>query len=265
MKIERVRILKHDRVIGDYRLLVLAAPETAARAVPGQFVHIRVPFLESSALRRPFSLYRADAGEIWILYKVIGRGTASLAQVSCDDEIEIIGPLGNGFPDPDPAHYPVLVAGGYGVAPLYLLATRTPLKGSLFIGGASEGDILCTDEFETIGWDVHVATVDGSRGGTGFVTDVLDAWLTARRAETPAAPAPEFFGCGPDGMLKAIGDRALDGGWPGWLSMDKHMGCGVGACLACVQKTRDADGGEHWKRVCKDGPIFSASELVWGN
>ena len=131
--------------------------------------------------------------------------------------------------------------------------------GFVFIGGATAEDILCADELESLDWEVRIATEDGSLGEKGLVTTILDGWLADRDEEI----GPEFFACGPDGMLKAVGDRAIGTGCRGWLSLDKHMGCGVGACLACVQRVRAEDGTETWKRVCRDGPIFEAREIVW--
>ncbi|MFC1462771.1 dihydroorotate dehydrogenase electron transfer subunit, partial [Verrucomicrobiota bacterium] len=193
-----------------------------------------------------------------ILYKPVGRGTAALALVSGGEEVSLIGPLGRGFPYGPNAAFPVLVGGGYGVAPLYFLAARMNRKGILFVGGAGKADILCVSDFEALGWDVRVATEDGSMGEKGLVTDILDKWL-----EGHDGAAPEFHACGPDGMLKAVGDRAEKGSRTAWLSLDKHMGCGVGACLACVQKIRDDDGSERWGRVCTDGPVFESREIVW--
>lgn len=260
MKTEKTKILEHRCVVGDYRLLVLDAPNIAAEVVPGQFVHVRIPQLEGSALRRPFSLYKAEDSTISILYKVIGRGTAALATAIIGSELDVMGPFGNGFPVPSENITPLLVAGGYGVAPLYLLATRCLKKGVLFVGGATAADILCVENFEKIGWDVRIATMDGSQGSNGLVTDIIDEWLA--ESNCPATDQ-ELFACGPDGMLKALGERSIAGGIKGWLSLDKHMGCGVGACLACVQKLRAADGKEYWGRVCKDGPVFEAREIVW--
>ena len=139
------------------------------------------------------------------------------------------------------------------------MASRTPTKGILFVGGRRAIDILCVDLFEAIGWEVQIATEDGSLGEKGLVTELLDRWLARGGSEQ----SPELFACGPDGLLKAVGDRAIAAGRPGWLSLDKHMGCGVGACLACVQKILQEDGTVVWKRVCKDGPIFEAREIVW--
>jgi dihydroorotate dehydrogenase electron transfer subunit len=209
-------------------------------------------------LRRPFSVFDADAGVLSLLYKVVGRGTSAMMSVRVGDNISIIGPLGNGFPESMPNTIPLLVAGGYGVAPLYLLAKRMRTRGLLFVGGRGSDDILCVDLFRELGWQVEIATEDGTIGEKGFVTVALEHWL-----EHNHNLVPEFFVCGPDGLLRAVGNRAIAGGWRGWLSLDKHMGCGVGACLACVQKIREEDGTVVWKRVCKDGPVFEAREIVW--
>lgn len=252
-------VLEHRDYAAGYRLLVLEAPGIAGAVSAGQFVHVRVPRLEASVLRRPFSVFRADETGIAILYKAVGHGTRVLAQVPEGTAVSLIGPLGNGFPPCPAGVAPVLVAGGYGVAPLYLLAGRSSTQGALFVGGRTEADILCRAEFEELGWNVHVATEDGSLGVKGMVTDALDAWLTGGSPDRPF----HIYACGPDGMLRAVGEKAVAGGIQAWLSLDKHMGCGVGACLACVQKVRDGDGQVRWTRVCKDGPVFDAREVVW--
>jgi dihydroorotate dehydrogenase electron transfer subunit len=259
VKVEQARVVSHGEYSGEYRLLVLDCPGVAADVKPGQFVHLRVPRYETAVLRRPFSVFVAEEGEVSILYKCVGGGTRALARVAPDEVVSVLGPLGNGFPPADPAAFPVLVAGGYGVAPLCLFAARSDRKGVAFVGAATERDVLGADEFRRHGWDVRVATEDGSAGRKGLVTDVVEDWL-----RSPSAPhAPEFFACGPDGMLRAVGDRAIAGGWNAWLSLDKHMGCGVGACLTCVQRIRRPDGSEAWARVCRDGPVFEAREIVW--
>lgn len=259
MNVEDAHVLRQTDLVGDYRVLVLKTPAIAPRVRPGQFVHVRIPRLETSVLRRPFSVYRAEGDTLSILYKSVGAGTRALAGIREGDRISVMGPLGNGFPEPVAGSLPVLVAGGYGVAPLFLLAARCPRRGIVFIGGAAARDILCEQDFREIGWEVRISTEDGSLGGRGLVTGSLDEWLAGR----PGARAPEFFSCGPDGLLKAVGERAIAGRWKAWLSLDKHMGCGAGACLACVQKIRGADGQIAWKRVCKDGPVFEAREIVW--
>lgn len=239
-----------------YQVMVLKAPEIAAAAQPGQFVHVQVPALEPSRLRRPFSIYDAEpeSGLLHVLYKVVGFGTERLAAVAVGSAIKVLGPIGRPFPLA-PEGTPFLVGGGYGVAPLWFLARHLPRKGVLFVGGRTAADILEVARFRELGWEVRVATQDGSLGECGLVTVPLDAALAAN-------PAAELYACGPDGMLKAVGERAIAHGIKGWLSLDKHMACGVGACLACVQKVRTAQG-EKLARVCVDGPVFEARDIVW--
>ena len=152
---------------------------------------------------------------------------------------------------------PVLVAGGYGMAALYMVARDLPVNGHAFFGGASAQDILCVDEFEALGWTVHVATEDGSLGTKGLVTDVLDTWLADE-----GGGDVEFHVCGPHGMLKAVSDRAMQHECTAWLSMDRNMACGVGACLTCVVKVHKDDDWA-WARSCKEGPVFECREVIW--
>ncbi len=265
MQIANCTVLQHEDFGGGYRLLVFEAPGISSQAVPGQFVHIRVPGLNESDLRRPFSIYKAGDGQLCVLYKAVGEGTRAMLKVDLGDALSIIGPLGRGFPSDNADCFPLFVAGGYGVAPLSFLAQVMPVKGVAFLGARTATDIFCVDDFERAGWRVEVATEDGSLGTQGLVTHVLDTFITeygdpqGGQGQMPL----EYYGCGPGGLLKAVGDRALSQGCQGWLSLDKHMGCGVGACLACVQKVRNAEGETVWARGCKEGPVFDARELVW--
>ena len=259
---EKCRVLTHDDWGSGYRRLRFAAPAIAAAAQPGQFVHIRVPALEGTALRRPFSVFDADDGVLELLYKTVGRGTRALNEVAVGDEVEIMGPLGHGFPLKC-AGVPLLVGGGFGVAPLYFLARRliasssaagaaTPL---LFVGGRTANDLLCLDRFEKLGVRIFAATNDGSAGVKGLVTDPLDDELIRLRE---ANAEFEIFACGPDPMLKAVAMRATGTGAKGWISMDRHMVCGVGACYACIQRTVRGN-----SRCCVEGPVFEAKDLLW--
>jgi dihydroorotate dehydrogenase electron transfer subunit len=257
MKQENTSVIEHRAFQGDYRLLRLAAPEIGPRVKPGQFVHLRVPRLANAVLRRPFSVFKADAVSLSILYKSVGKGTAALTTVVKGDGVNLVGPLGTGFP-PLSKTFPVLVAGGYGNAALYLQAASLPVKGIAFFGGRSARDILCVDEFKALGWDVRVTTDDGSLGQKGLVTAALDPWLAERKNPETV----ELFACGPNAMLKAVGDRAIANGLTAWLSMDRNMACGVGACLTCVIKRKTADGWK-WARCCTDGPVFEAREILW--
>lgn len=298
MRIEDVKILEQKAVCGDYRMMKFYSRKIAAVVKPGQFVHLRVAGLNEHVLRRPFSVFKADKKSLSVLYKIVGAGTELMARLRPGAVVSMIGPLGNGFPVPAKNIYPVLVAGGYGSAALYLLAERAPKKGTIIIGGKTSGDILCAEEFKRLNWDVRIATEDGSAGHKGIVTDVLKKWLAeGGRAAQPVQPSIiggtmlsrptchdrrftsedpakslqrriTLYACGPMGMLKAVAEIALAGSLEAWLSLDKNMGCGVGACLACVQKVRapgKSSSPESWKwaRICTEGPVFECRQIVW--
>lgn len=271
MLTETANVLSNHSLANKYRVLVLKSPQIAAQVKPGQFVHLRVPRLDDAVLRRPFSVFQAAGATLSLLYKRVGKGTQAMAQLRSGDAVSLLGPLGKGFPAIRRDRIPVLVAGGYGMAALYLLAKRASIKGHVFVGGAGAKDILCVSDFRKIGWKVHVATEDGAMGEKGLVTARVNAWLRKNRN----AHKLELFACGPMGMLKAVADRAKAGGLTAWLSLDNHMGCGLGACLACVQKikvhsapTRPSSkakksAGWKWARICTEGPVFECREIVW--
>ena len=259
---ETCRVTDHRDAGPGYKFLVLEAPRISASLAPGQFVHVKIPGLETSALRRPFSVFDAEDGRVTLLYKKVGRGTAALARAEVGETMDVLGPLGRGFPL-NCSGTPLLVGGGYGVAPLHFLARRfvsAGLKPILFVGGRTKGDLLALDRFAAIGVETRIATNDGSAGERGFVTAPLDAALADLvRSNDPF----ELFTCGPDGLLRAVADRAVAAGCPGWISMDRHMICGVGACFACIQKIVGSDGKPFNARCCVDGPVFAAKDIVW--
>jgi dihydroorotate dehydrogenase electron transfer subunit len=254
---ETAALAKQETQGGGYLLMTLHAPQTAALARPGQFVHMRIPGLGVAALRRPFSIFDAEGGSLFILYKCVGHGTEMLASLAPGAVVDVVGPLGNGFPTPCEGALPVFAAGGHGVAPLHFLARGMPTTGHVFIGGRTAADVVCVRDFEKIGWTAHTTTEDGSLGTRGRVTDALLPWQAARLATKPGL---EFFAGGPRGMLRALAER-VDA--PFWVSLDRHMVCGVGACLACVQKIKMPDGSVAQLRVCHDGPVFNARDVQW--
>ena len=258
---ELCRVVEHEDMGSGYRRLLLDAPAIASGAQPGQFVHLRVPALEASALRRPFSIFNAADGQLELLYKTVGRGTAALNGLGVGETVSVMGPLGHGFPLKCEGAA-LLVGGGFGVAPLYFLARALkelgqPKDGAvvLFVGGRTKDDLLALDRFAALGVEVRTATNDGSAGVKGLVTDPLDDELIRLRTEGRKF---ELFACGPDPMLKAVAMRATGTGAKGWISMDRHMVCGVGACYACIQKTVRGN-----SRCCIEGPVFEAGDLVW--
>lgn len=258
MRLETATIVEHAETTGGYRVLTLDAPGIAREVRPGQFVHIRLAAPADALLRRPFSVFQAEPPRLRILFKAVGRGTAAMLELRPGARMDLLGPLGTGFPPPAPGAFPLLVAGGYGMAALYLQACACPEPGIAFFGGAGAGDILCVPDFESLGWDVRIATEDGSLGTRGLVTRPLDEWLAGGRNGRRI----EACACGPHGMLRAVAERAETGGWPAWVSLDRHMGCGVGACLTCVQKVRAPDGWT-WERVCREGPVFDSRRILW--
>ena len=259
MNLFTATVLENELIMPSTHVLTLQVPRQAQNASPGQFLHIRIPHLGESVLRRPFSVFKVEGATLGILYKDVGKGTRSLKFLRPGEALSIIGPLGRGFPNLSRGCYPVLVAGGYGMAALYLTCRELPVKGVAFFGGRTAQDILCVDEFVAHGWDVRITTEDGSLGAKGRVTDALDAWWK----KEGRGRKPEFFACGPNGMLKAVADRAAKHKWTAWVSMDNNMGCGVGACLTCVLKVKKGKNDWSWRRACCDGPVFDTKEILW--
>ncbi len=254
---ETVQILRNDRDTDQYYRLEVRAPRVAPLVQPGQFAHVRILPMRDAVLRRPFSIFQATADSFSILYKAVGKGTVTLSRMRPGDELSVIAPLGRGFTIPPPGgETPLLVAGGYGMAALYLLAERSPQRGIVFVGGRRRIDILCEAEFQALGWEVRATTEDGSHGTRGLVTAPL---LEELRRGTAGR---KLFACGPTPMLKAVGRLAEEHGVPAELSMDEHMCCGVGVCLTCVIPIRTEAGWEY-QRTCIDGPVFDARQILW--
>jgi dihydroorotate dehydrogenase electron transfer subunit len=254
---QTVQILANDPDTDLYFRLAVRAPAIAPMVQPGQFAHLRVLPMKEALLRRPFSIFQVRGDSFSILYKVVGKGTATLSRMRPGEEVSAMGPLGHGFTVPQPGgEMPLLVAGGYGMAALYLLAQRSPQKGIVFVGGRRRVDILCENEFRALGWDVRVTTEDGSHGDTGMVTQPLVKELQRSSA------GRKLFACGPTPMLKAVGAIAEKFSVPAELSMDEHMCCGMGVCLACVIPIKTGDGWE-FQRTCSEGPVFDARDIAW--
>src|ERR1043166_5629219 len=168
---QTVQIVSNERDTDSYFRLVLRAPEIAPLIQPGQFAHVRILPLKDALLRRPFSIFQVAGDTFSILYKTVGKGTEALSKMHADEKLSVIAPLGHGFTVPRPGEeIPLLVAGGYGMAAMFLFAQRSPQKGIVFVGGRRRADILCEKEFAAIGWDIRVTTEDGSHGEKGLVT-----------------------------------------------------------------------------------------------
>ncbi len=249
----KAKIISNKRFKDNYWHLEFESGLIARHALPGQFVNIKVNSGIDPLLRRPISIHGAEGSRVRLFYEVLGPGTQILSSRKPGELLDVIGPLGNGFPVLRQA--PILAAGGMGVAPLVFLAERIKLKKPLvLIGAKTKKQILCLQEFKALGCAVKIATDDGSAGFKGGVTELLGQVLR----QAPGASRLAIYACGPGAMLKAVAGIACENNIDSQLSLEEHMACGIGACLGCVVPTKSG-----YKRVCKDGPVFSGKELTW--
>jgi dihydroorotate dehydrogenase electron transfer subunit len=263
----KVKILSRKEVVPNIYLMRLKAPEIAQDALPGQFIHIKCSKDNYPLLRRPFSIHRIDKekGEIFILFQIVGEGTKLLAQRAVGDDLDIMGPIGNGFNIYPESRKIMIVGGGMGVAPLLALCEESMRQGKevrVLIGALKKELVIGEESFKILGAKVDIATDDGSYQYKGLVTDLLEGtikegWL-----------ADQIFACGLKLMLRKINEIALKVNIDYQVSLEERMACGIGACLGCVCKIKTKDKKEgkvkyEFKRVCVDGPVFKASEVVW--
>lgn len=261
---ETTRVLKNVRLARDTYRVRLRSPAIAAAIRPGQFLMLRLPQRTDPLLGRPFALYDTADDAIDIVYLVVGKMTARLAEVRAGDTLEAWGPLGNGFDDL--TGHVGLVAGGIGQTPFlayvrHLLGTRgyggqparrSAQRVSLYYGVRTADLAAGVEDFRAAGAEVHLASDDGSLGHRGYVTQLL-----------ASSPLPDcLVGCGPEPMLHALSKLAAQRGVPCQVSLETPMACGVGICFSCVVKVKTPDGWDY-KRCCVDGPIFDAAKLVW--
>ena len=220
--------------------------DTSAITRPGQFVELS---LEGLFLRRPISVCNYDEGKLTLIYKVVGKGTAQMAELKQGVVIDTLTGLGNGFNDSVECTHPLLIGGGVGVPPLYRLARNLIAQGksvTVVLGFNTASEIFYKEQFEALGAKVVVATADGSEGVKGFVTDAI---------AQSGIEADYFYSCGPLPMLRAL-TSALD--IDGEVSLEERMGCGFGICMGCSINTKSGA-----KRVCKEGPVFKKEEVLW--
>ena len=247
-----------SRQVGAYRLISFVAREIAASAIPGQFLMVRQagPSLDP-LLPRPLGIHDIDSDLVRILIEPVGKGTYELVRLRVGDRLSVLGPLGNGF-DPRGGGTALLVGGGIGVAPLALLARSLTASGRdvhCLLGFRTRSQAVSAELFRE--YYVKVFTEDASVGTRGLVSEPLSACL-ADNAGKRDEHATEVFACGPDPMLREIARIAEESGARAQLSAAAHMACGIGACQGCVVRTT---GG--YRRVCSEGPVFEAGELIW--
>jgi dihydroorotate dehydrogenase electron transfer subunit len=270
---ETVTVTANEKLARQTYLLRFSTPALARAIRPGQFLMIRLPGRSDPLLGRPFALYDTVVDEharpigVDVVYLVVGKVTGLMAELRPGDTVEVWGPLGNGFPDLPGAAHVGLVAGGIGQTP-FLAYTRELLGGrgygdrparrsaqrvSLYYGVRTSDLAAGVADFTAVGADVQLASDDGSLGFRGFVTQLLEQ-----------QPMPDHLvGCGPEPMMHALADLARRRAVPCRLSLETPMACGIGICFSCVTRVRTGDGWDY-RRVCVDGPVFNAADLVWG-
>ena len=259
--------VSENRKIADSVFLMKLQGDVTAVTGPGQFVNVSVPGL---FLRRPISVCDCAGDALTLIYKVVGKGTEAMGEMAAGEKLSVLTGLGNGYDLTRAGDRPLLLGGGVGVPPLYLLAKELKKAGkevSVVLGFNTKTEVFFEKEFKALGCDVTVTTVDGSYGVKGFVTDALPENYTY------------FYTCGPLPMLKSVYRTAKTSGE---FSLEERMGCGFGACMGCSIKVKDLSeggvgssgsaaesGAENaevkviFKRICKEGPVFKKEELLW--
>lgn len=235
------KIISNNKIAKDVYKMLLSG-ETSGITKPGQFVNIK---LDGKFLRRPISVCDCENGVITLIYKVVGSGTAQMSALGAGETLNVITGLGNGY-DITKSKKPLLIGGGVGVPPLYMLAKRLIADGqkpTVVLGFNTADEVFYEDEFKALGLDVRVATVDGSHGVKGFVTDAFPD------------DYDYFYTCGPMPMFRAVNAKTK---CSGQFSFEERMGCGFGACMGCSCKTKYGS-----KRICKDGPVLEKEEIIW--
>ena len=236
--------VKENTALTESVFKMVLVGDVSAITAPGQFVNIR---LEGLYLRRPISVCDLEDGALTIIYKAVGKGTEQMSRMQTGETLDVLTGLGNGYDLSLSGEKPVLLGGGVGVPPMYLLAKELLSQGkevSVILGFNTKSEIFFEEEFRKLGCSVTVTTVDGSYGTKGFVTDALKN-----------TDYTYFYTCGPEPMLKAVYKASVTSGQ---MSFEKRMGCGFGACMGCSCKTLTG-----YKRICKEGPVMKKEEILW--
>ncbi|MBP3695487.1 MAG: dihydroorotate dehydrogenase electron transfer subunit [Thermoguttaceae bacterium] len=274
---QTVKIIRNELAAENTWRVRLASKEIAESVKPGQFCMLRIPGVRAPLLGRPLAIFRAEEESVDVVYAVVGHGTEQLSRLVPGQEMEIWGPLGNGFRlDADPVNWPtrpLLVGGGIGQTPMYLLAKtfleqeRTE-KVTFVWGCRNAGLFACLEDLEALAaqypgrMEICLATDDGSRGHHGFVTDLEKEIIAADQLHAGNACV---YACGPEIMLKNVAKTAAAAGLKCQVSLETPMACGMGICFTCVTKCKDPDAPDGWDycRTCTEGPVFDAESLLW--
>lgn len=236
-------VISNEKIAKNTYKMILSGNTEDGR--PGQFVNIKI---DGFFLRRPISVCDIEENTLTLIYKTVGAGTDKLSKTEKGEKLDILAFLGNGYDLSKSGEAPLLIGGGVGVPPLFLLAKKLVKEGkkpTAILGFNSADEIFLKDEFEALGVKTFIATADGSVGTRGFVTDVMkntDIYTY-------------FYTCGPEPMLRAVYNESKT---DGEFSFEERMGCGFGACVGCTCKTKYGN-----KRICRDGPVLSKEEIIW--
>lgn len=250
MKQEIFKILTNQQLAKDVYRMTLTGDTCGIR--PGQFVNIK---LDGLYLRRPISVCDCVGCVLTLIYKVVGKGTELMSKMTQCEELDVLTGLGNGYDLTKSGETPLLIGGGVGVPPLYMLCRKLAEEGrhpTVVLGFNKAEEVFYPNEFAALGAEVKVATVDGSVGVKGFVTDAIAALSDEGKKFS------YFYTCGPEPMLKAVYNSSVLDGVEGEFSFEERMGCGFGACMGCSCKTVTG-----YKRICKDGPVLEKKEILW--
>lgn len=248
---EKCRVISNVELCKNIYEIVIESEEITLSAKPGQFLHIKTNMGLDPLLRRPISISRIhrDKGQLFMIYQMAGRGTKELTHFSEGDYIDVLGPLGNGFPVFKDKKCAV-IGGGMGVAPLLEILNNID-ECDAYIG--FKCSTFKIEEFQKSCRNLCIATEDGSLGFKGFVTDLID---DIKKYDI-------VYACGPKPMLKRVKTICEDGDVLCYMSVEERMACGIGACLVCACSIEMEDGSRQYKKVCADGPVFKAQEVVF--
>ena len=235
-------LLSNERIAKNTYKWVLSGDTEGMR--PGQFVNIK---LEGFYLRRPISVCDVCGDRLSLIFKAVGKGTEKMAEMPCGERVLVLTGLGNGYDLNKSGDAPLLIGGGAGVPPMYMLCKELIAQGkkpTVVLGFNTKDEVFYKNEFESLGARVIIATADGSEGVKGFVTNAMEG-----------VEYSYFYTCGPEPMLKAVYNATVTSGQ---FSFEERMGCGFGACMGCSCKVITG-----YKRICKDGPVLEKEEILW--
>mgnify|MGYP000843913650 CR=1 FL=1 len=261
MNLENARVLENKEVKPNFRKLKLYSPKVAAEAKAGQFLMIKPTVVNDPFLGRPMAIYDSDKtlGIIEILFMIKGRGTKLLAEVKVDDALPVIAPLGNGFKITETDKNVVCIAGGVGMAPIYSLIKELhnkDISNNIIVGARTKAMLLGLDKLADLGMAVDIYTDDGSFGSKGLATMGLENILKEQKID-------RVYCCGSMIMMKNVAKITALYGIPCQVSLEERMGCGIGICMGCVCGHKKEDGSHGLARVCYEGPVFDAEEVIW--